>query len=313
MASGVPAAARGRMPSPQSPDKKSLKLLKSACRHLSSISCKLQVHFGDTENMDFGLKNKKALVCGASKGLGYACAAALAAEGASLYLLGRTAKSLEAAAEDMRKLGSVDVRIAQCDLLSQNARRHTIEKVRSDWGHLDILIHNVGGPKPSTAYETTLDAWQEGFERLFLPVVDFNSAFLPAMKEKNWGRIVTVTSLAVTEPIAMLAVSNALRSASTSMSKTLSDEVASYGVTVNCVAPGMIHTDRLEELMQARKEKSGQSRDDYESELFKSIPAGRLGRPEEYGAAVCFLCSNQASYISGSTIYVDGGKRRSTY
>jgi 3-oxoacyl-[acyl-carrier protein] reductase len=265
------------------------------------------------KKMDLGLKNKKALVCGSSKGLGHACAAALAQEHADLYLIGRDETTLAASAQELRKLGSGDVQFVACDLLSASDRKKVIETVTTDWGSLDILIHNVGGPRPSTVEETSFEDWREGFERLFLPVVDFNQAFLPGMKEKGWGRIVTVTSLSVMEPIAMLAVSNALRSASTAMSKTLSDEVASYGVTVNCVAPGLIHTDRLEELMQARINKSGQSCEEYESQLFKSIPAGRLGRAEEFGAVVCFLCSKQASYVNGSTLYVDGGKRRSTY
>ena len=263
--------------------------------------------------MDLGLKKRKALVCGGSKGLGYACAAALVEEHADVYLLGRDQDRLKSAAERLQNLGSSDIRFASCDLTSPQERHAVIESIKSDWEHLDILIHNVGGPKPCTVEDTTPADWQSGFERLFLPVVDFNRAFLPGMKKKGWGRIITITSLSVAEPITMLSVSNALRSASTSMSKTLSDEVAKDGVTVNCVAPGMIHTDRLEELLEVRISKSGQSREDYESQLFESIPAGRLGRTEEYGSVVCFLCSKQASYISGSTIYVDGGKRRSTY
>lgn len=262
--------------------------------------------------MDLGLEGKKALVCGASKGLGFACAEALAAEGADLFLLGREESSLESAREKLSKHPS-KVNWVVCDLTNPDSRKDAISKVKSEWKNLDILIHNVGGPKPSTVEDTTVAAWQEGFERLFLPVVDFNEAFLPGMKAQNWGRIITVTSLSVVEPIQMLSVSNALRSASTAMSKTLSDEVASHGVTVNCVAPGMIRTDRTEDLMKARIAKSGQTQDQYEADLNKSIPAGRLGKPEEYGAVVCFLCSTQASYVTGSTICVDGGKRRATY
>lgn len=263
--------------------------------------------------MDLGLKGKKALVCGGSKGLGFASAEALAKEGCDVLLLGREEKSLQAAAERLNLHGAGQAHWAACDLTSGASRAELVDKIRSLWGGVDILIHNVGGPKASTVLETSMESWQEGFDRLFLPVVDFNDKFLPGMKEKMWGRVITVTSLSVVEPIAMLAVSNALRSASTSLSKTLSDEVAKFGITVNCVAPGMIQTDRTEELMQARLAKSGQSREAYEADLFKTIPAGRMGSPEEYGAAVCFLCSNQASYITGSTLYVDGGKRRSTY
>lgn len=263
--------------------------------------------------MDLGLKGKRALVCGGSKGLGYASAEALAQEGADVLIIGREEDSLKSAVEKMKSKGSGEICWASCDLLSHDSRQTVVNHVQKSWGSLDILIHNVGGPKPSTVLDTTIEAWHEGFDRLFLPVVDFNRAFLPGMKEKNWGRIITVTSLSVVEPIAMLSVSNSIRSASTSMSKTLSDEVAKFGITVNCVAPGMIQTDRTEELTQARLAKSGQSREEYESEMYKSIPAARTGTPEEYGSVVCFLCSKQASYVTGSTIYVDGGKRRSTY
>ena len=265
--------------------------------------------------MDLGLKGKKALVCGGSRGLGYACAEALSREGAELMILGRDAAALKHAVEGLKKVcgESCQVRHLVCDLLSADDRKRLIAEIQSAWGAPDIIIHNVGGPKASSVQETAIEAWQEGFDRLFLPVVELNNAFLPVMKKNGWGRIITVTSLSVVEPIALLAISNALRSASTSMSKTLSDEVASYGITVNCVAPGMIHTDRTDELINARIAKSGQSREAHEADMFKSIPAGRLGRPEEYGAVVCFLCSKQASYITGSTRYVDGGKRRSTY
>lgn len=263
--------------------------------------------------MDFGLKNKKALVCGGSKGLGFASAAALAAEGADVFVVGRGEAGLKAAVDELRKSGPGDIRSLSCDLTSEGARQTLVDSIMADWGRLDILVHNVGGPKPSTAEETGVESWKEGFDRLFLPVVHLNSAFLPGMKERGWGRIITITSLSVAEPIPLLAVSNAIRSASTAMSKTLSDEVARFGVSVNCVAPGMIRTDRTEELLQARLKASGQTKEQYEFDLSRSIPAGRLGQPKEYGAVVCFLCSEQASYINGSTVYVDGGKRRSTY
>jgi 3-oxoacyl-[acyl-carrier protein] reductase len=263
--------------------------------------------------MDFGLKGKKALVCGGSKGLGYATAAALAQEQAAVCILGRDHDSLKAAADNLRKLTSESVLLVVCDLLSAESRQSSIDLIKSTWGSLDILIHNVGGPKATNAEETGVDAWRDGFDRLFLPVVDFNAAFLPDMKERKWGRIVTVTSLSVVEPIPMLAVSNAFRSASTAMSKSLADEVARFGITVNCVAPGLIATDRMEELAKVRRSKSGHTAEEYEAEVNKGIPAARVGRPEEFGATVCFLCSQQASYITGSTICVDGGKRRATY
>src|SRR5690606_10250700 len=140
-----------------------------------------------------------------------------------------------------------------------------------------------------------------------------NASFLPGMIEQNWGRIVAVTSLSVMEPIPNLSISNAVRSAVTAMLKTLADEVARYDITVNCVAPGAIKTDRLDELMEARLKKTGQSKEEYLKSYLGAIPAGRLGTPEEFAGVAVFLCSERASYITGSTISIDGGKRRSVY
>ena len=262
--------------------------------------------------MDLGLKGRKSLICGASKGLGYASAEALYEEGCDVYLLGRSDASLQEAKEKLAKKGTGEIKYAVCDLLDVSSRRAVTEKIKSEWNGIDILLHNVGGPKASTVQDTPYEDWEEGFNRLFLTVVDLNQAFLPGMKERKWGRIITVTSLSVVEPIPMLAVSTALRSASTALSKALADEVGGSGVTVNCVAPGMIHTDRTEELMEARLKRTGQTREQYQDELKKSIPAGRMGTPEEYAAAVCFIASAKASYINGVTLFVDGGKKRST-
>ena len=147
----------------------------------------------------------------------------------------------------------------------------------------------------------------------FLSVVHLNQAFLPAMKTQQWGRIITVTSLSPMEPITNLAVSNGIRSAATAMLKTLATEVAADGICINCVAPGLICTDRIEALVKASASKQSRTVDDVLKGHISEIPAGRLGTPEEYAATVAFLCSQQAGYITGSTIAVDGGKRKSTY
>lgn len=260
--------------------------------------------------MDLGLTGRKAVVCGGSKGLGLAIARKLSEEGAEVILLSRDRASLMQACAALGGKSS----FVSCDLTDQDSVESAVAEIKQRCGGgPDILVHNVGGPTPSLACETKIDQWTSGFNRLFLTVAHLNNAFLPAMQERGWGRIVTVTSLSVLEPIPFLAVSNVMRSASTALTKTLSDEVAKFNITVNCVAPGMISTDRTDELLTARVAKSGQSREDYMTDLLKGIPAGRLGEPDEFGSVVCFLCSNQASYITGSTICVDGGKRRSTY
>ncbi|HNB18622.1 MAG TPA: SDR family oxidoreductase [Candidatus Obscuribacter sp.] len=251
--------------------------------------------------MDFGLKGKVALVTGASRGIGRAIADTLAAEGAEVLAVARS------------QFESEGLKTLQADLTDAASRKALMEEIGKRHKGLDILVHNVGGPKPTDVRQTSLSDWQEGFERLFLSVAHLNEGFVPGMVERGFGRIVCVTSLSIMEPIAGLAVSNGIRSAVTAMLKTLADEVAPAGVTVNCVAPGAIATERLADLMEARIARSGQSREDYERDYLKQIPAGRLGTPAEFASLVAYLCSTQAAYVTGSTICVDGGKRRSTY
>lgn len=269
--------------------------------------------------MDLGIKGRKALVCGASKGMGRAIASGLAAEGVDIFLCARDDEALIAAREEIQKEAAssggsgINVHSWSCDLTNQRERHDLIDKVKTAFDHIDILIHNTGGPAPSSAYGTDLEAWEHGFNQLFQSVAHLNQAFLPSMIDRNWGRIITITSLSVLEPIKGLAVSNAMRSAASAMLKTLADEVACHNITINCVAPGLIDTDRLASLMESRLRSTGQARDDYERERLGSIPAGRLGSPREFADVVTFLASERASYITGSTICVDGGKRRSTF
>lgn len=265
--------------------------------------------------MELGIKDKRALVLGASRGIGNAIARELAKEGARVILSARTENRILAEVQSIKKeiADNSEVYGVACDLDLSEARNSLIKEVEKRFGGVDILVHNTGGPSPSFTSETLEEQWQTGFDKLFQSVIGLNQAFLPGMKTNNWGRILCVTSLSVLEPIKTLAVSNAIRSAVTSMLKSLADEVAPFNITVNCIAPGAIATERLNELMEARIKRSGQSKEEYEKEYLESIPAGRLGTPEEFAAAAAFLASERASYITGSTICVDGGKRRSTY
>jgi 3-oxoacyl-[acyl-carrier protein] reductase len=263
--------------------------------------------------MDFGIKGKRALVCAASRGLGFAIAKALADEGVDLIISARDQAKLEQAADVLSKLSKGKVEYVAGDLSAAADRKKLIEFVQSKFGALDILVHNVGGPKAQPAQSTSSSDWQEAFDKLFLPIVELNQTFLPAMKDQKWGRILTVTSLSVIEPIANLALSNGIRSAVTAMLKTLSDEVAADGVTVNCLAPGLIQTARTDELMESRRQMTGQSKEDYMVDYVASIPAKRLGDADEFGAVAAFLASQQAQYVTGQTICVDGGKRRSVH
>jgi 3-oxoacyl-[acyl-carrier protein] reductase len=263
--------------------------------------------------MDFGIKGKHALVCAASRGLGFAIAKALAEEGVNLTISARDEQKLNQAAEAIRKLANVKVDCLAGDLSVEADRKKLIEFTLEKSGGPDILIHNVGGPKAQAAQATSSGDWQEAFDKLFLPIVDLNQAFLPGMKERKWGRIITVTSLSVIEPIANLALSNGIRSAVTAMLKTLSDEVAADGITVNCLAPGLIQTARTDELMESRRQMTGQSKEDYMADYVASIPAKRLGDADEFGTVAAFLASKQAQYVTGQTICIDGGKRRSVH
>lgn len=264
--------------------------------------------------MDLEIKGKKSLVCGASSGVGRAIAEGLAAEGSDVFLCARSEGPLQELCKSLQEKYKVKAEYYAADLSSTQARAKLVEALKAKFGPtLDILIHNTGGPKPSSAADTPVDAWQTGFDSLFKSVVELNAAFVPAMREQKWGRILCVTSLSVMEPIANLAISNATRSAVTAMLKTLSDELAPDNVTVNCVAPGAIATGRIESLLKSRAETAKVSLDDYSADYVKAIPAGRLGTPEEFASVVCFLASERASYVTGSTICIDGGRRRSTY
>lgn len=262
--------------------------------------------------MDLGIQGKKALVCASSKGLGKAIAKALAAEGVQVFMCARDAETLAQAATEVGSVSTQPVIAETCDLLSHNGRETLIHNVHSAMGDIDILVHNIGGPPPSKVETTSYEAWQLGFDRLFQSVVHLNNAFTPAMKEKRWGRILCVTSLSAFEPLNDLAVSNAMRPAVTAMLKTLADELGPYNITVNCLAPGMILTDRTEERLHEYLERNPQgSREEWLSQYEKTIPLKRLGNPDEFGAPAAFLCSQQASFITGSTLCIDGGKRRS--
>lgn len=257
------------------------------------------------------LDNRKALVCAASQGLGKAIARMLSEMGCEVFLCARNEVELARVAKELSEKATAKVHYAACDLKSEESRNALVANVVANMGAPDILIHNVGGPPATAAEDTTSEQWQDGFDQLFKSTAHLNSVFVPPMKNRKWGRIITVTSLSVIEPIPNLAISNAIRSAVTAMSKTLSDEIASHNITVNCVAPGMIQTDRTDHLLDARAEKSGRSREEFMEDYVKSIPAARLGRPDEFASVVAFLASEECSYITGQTIVVDGGKRRS--
>ncbi len=260
--------------------------------------------------MDLQLRGKKALICAASSGLGFATAAALAAEGVELVVCARRAEPLIAAAENLQSLHGVRVLPITADLAAADDVTRLCKQVRRDFGDIDILVNNTGGPPPSAAHATEDTAWQTGFNQLFMSATRLTREFLPAMRQQRFGRIITITSLSAIEPIEHLAVSNAMRAAVSAFAKTLSREVAAEQITVNTVMPGVIHTPRIDDLRHKAAARNGTTYEQEMQSTAASIPGRRLGKPQELADLICFLASPRASYITGQNIAVDGGLSR---
>lgn len=261
--------------------------------------------------MDFGISGKRALVLASSRGLGLGIAEALAAEGVNVLLCGRTKERLEANCAKINAGGKGKAQYVVADLSEADVVEKLVAAVGEKLGGIDILINNTGGPTPGTVADMSVEKLETFFQSMVLRVISLTNALLPQMKAQGWGRIVTVASSSVIEPVPMLALSNTLRSALVGWSKTLSTEVAGFGITSNMLLPGRIATDRITELDTAAANRSGKSFEEVQKASIASIPAGRLGSVEEFGATGAFLCSNQAAYISGSLIRVDGGAVKS--
>ena len=253
--------------------------------------------------MDFGLQGKTALVLGGGGGLGRAIAISLAAEGANIAVAGLRAESVAATRAAIRgkTLGFV------WDLADLAQIDPEVSKIERELGPVDILVNNTGGPPPTPASGQDPALWSKQFQAMVLSVIAITDRVLPNMRARHWGRIITSTSSGVVAPIPNLAISNSLRLSLVGWSKTLAREVAKDGITANIVLPGRISTGRIKFLDQAKAKREGRSVEDVEAESAAAIPAGRLGKPEEYGDVVAFLASERAAYITGSIIRVDGG------
>jgi len=247
--------------------------------------------------MDLGLAGKTALVTGASKGIGRAAARALAAEGMRVALVARDAEALARAVDGIERAGGEAVAIPG-DVSRLEDVERVVAETRERLGDASVLVANAGGPAAGEPTAVDEAAWSGAVDLTLMSAVRLGRAVLPAMRAQRWGRIVNITSLSVREPILNLTLSNALRAGVTAWAKTLSQEIAADGVTVNNVAPGYTATERLEELFADADAKRA---------LVERIPAGRFGEPAEIAAAVAFLASAQAGYITGQTLVVDGG------
>jgi 3-oxoacyl-[acyl-carrier protein] reductase len=261
--------------------------------------------------MDLGLKGKVALVCGSSAGIGRAVAQALASEGCDLFLVSRREDALAELSGDLRRRFGGRALFRAADLADNGEISSVLKDLHEGYGRCDVLFANAGGPPSGEAASSlTEDALRRGWELTFLSAARLVRGVLPGMRERKWGRIVALTSVSVWEPIPNLALSNTYRPAVTGLLKTLAAEVAADGVTVNSVCPGYTRTERLEDLASATAGREGSTAEAVRASWASSIPAGRLGEPEEVAAAVAFLCSERASYLTGVALPVDGGRTK---
>ena len=256
--------------------------------------------------MELGLKGKRAIVMAASRGLGFASALGLAREGCKLVICSREQARIDAAAAAIKKETGAEVTALQADVSSATEAKRLVDAAVSAYGGLEIVVHNAGGPPAGETLQMTEEQWQKAVEQNMLSFTRIVSAAAPEMKKAGYGRIITIASSSIKQPIPNLALSNALRAGVWGLAKTLSRELASQGILVNVIAPGRIDTERIAELDAANAQKSGKSVEDVRKASVASIPLGRLGRPEELANLVVFLASQAGSYITGQAITVDG-------
>jgi 3-oxoacyl-[acyl-carrier protein] reductase len=261
--------------------------------------------------VDTGLTGKVALVCGASKGLGRAAAEALAVEGMRVVVVARHTQTLAAAAASIAGKTESEVVAITADLSHGDEPRRVVHEAAKHFGGLDVLVTNAGGP-PAGTFDTLTEAdWVRAFELTFMSAVRLCMAAVPLMRERGGGRIIHITSVSVKQPVDRLMLSNAMRPAVTGFAKSLATELARDRITVNCVAPGYTRTDRVVELNAAAAAREHTTPEAVEERLVSTIPMQRLGEPHELASLIVFLASDKASYITGTTLQVDGGLVRS--
>ena len=257
--------------------------------------------------MDFGLAGKVALVAASSRGLGRAVAEELAGEGAELILCARGEEALEETRAEIALATGSQPRAVAADLTDPEGVRRVTDEALSAFGRVDVLVTNTGGP-PSGPFESHApEAWRTAVAQNLESVLNLTRALLPGMRERHWGRIVNVTSIAVKQPVEGLILSNSVRAAVTGFARTLANEVAPDGITVNNVMPGYTRTARLDWLADQLAARQDGTQEDVFEAWAAEIPMGRVGTPREFAALVAFLASERASYITGTSIPVDGG------
>jgi 3-oxoacyl-[acyl-carrier protein] reductase len=257
--------------------------------------------------MDLGLKNRSVIVAASSDGIARAAAEKFAAEGARVAMCSRDAGKLNAAAEHIRSRYSAEVLAVPLDVTDAAAVRDFVGHAGSAFGSVDVCVTNAGGPPAKMFLSTSPEEWQRAIELNFMSVVHFAHAVLPWMQKQQWGRLVTITSITVRQPVSDLIYSNAVRAGVVGLVKSLSNEFGKDGITVNNVAPGYTATQRLTDLLRKRASELGIGEEEYAARLGADTPLRRIGQPEEVADAIVWLASERASYITGQTLLVDGG------
>jgi 3-oxoacyl-[acyl-carrier protein] reductase len=260
--------------------------------------------------METGLRDRVAIVAASSQGIGRATALALAAEGTHLALCARHSDALEHVAEEARRVHGVSVYTDTFDVADDLRVRQFVEAVHCQFGRIDVCVTNAGGPPAKPFLDTAMTEWDSAYQLNLRSIVSFAQAVLPYMQQRRWGRIVTITSVAVKQPVPELVLSNAVRAGVLGLVRSLATQFGPDNITINNVGPGYTATARMKELADTRARTAGASAADYEAQIAESIPLRRLAQPEEIADAIVWLASERASYMTGQTVLVDGGVYR---
>jgi 3-oxoacyl-[acyl-carrier protein] reductase len=257
--------------------------------------------------MNTGLKGKAVLITGASQGMGRSTADAFAAEGARIAICARKQETISKVGEEIKSKHKVDVIAQAVDVTDVAALQQFAREVEKKFGAIDVCVANAGGPPAKQFAQTNLEDWHSAFKLNFMSVAALAQAVLPGMKQRKWGRFITITSTSVRQPIPDLVLSSAIRPAVVGLMKSLAIEYGPHNITFNNIAPGWTATERLDELAESRSQAAGIQKEQIFGKWASEVPLGRLGRPEEIADAIVWLASDKAAYITGQTIVVDGG------